>query len=50
MIRSQPPKMKRVNVKKQKFTEEQQDMIDYDLQELVDTEIAKQKAMQQDDE
>ena len=25
-------------------------MIDYDLQELVDTEIAKQKAMQQEDE
>ena len=49
MIRSQPPKVKKVEQKKQKYTEEQQDMIDYGLQELVEIETALEK-MQAEDE
>ena len=43
MIRSQPPKVKRVEKKKQKYTAEQQDMIDYGLQVLVDLETVQKK-------
>ena len=43
MVRSQPPKIKRVEKKKQKYTTDQQDMIDYGLQMLVDLDTAQKK-------
>ena len=48
MIRSQPPKVKRFEKKKQKYTEEQQDMIDYGLQAIVELETAQQKQKGED--
>ena len=48
MIRSQPPKVKKVEKKKQKYTTDQQDMIDYGLQVLVDLETVQKKQDEHD--
>lgn len=41
MERSKPPAVKKVEKKKQKYTESQQDMIDYGLQVIVEMETAE---------
>lgn len=48
MTRSRPPNIKRVEKKKQPYTDEQLDMIHYGLQVLVELETAQKKQANED--